>query len=150
MGRTPKPKASKQLDNNPGKRRIPEPVKPPPGVPDMPKGLPALAKNEWKRVTPILDKMGVLSILDRAALADYCLCVARVTEIEKVISRDGLSVRGRNRGAGHVKNPLLSVARQYRSSLQRWCDLFGFAPGPRGRLDVPEQIGEDDPEGMLD
>ncbi len=145
-----KSKARKKLENNPGKRRIPEPVKPPPGVPDMPKGMPKLAIEEWARVVPILDKMGVLSVLDRAGLADYCLCVARVGELERAIGKQGIAVKGRYRGDRQIKHPLFAVVRQYRASLQRWCDLFGFAPGPRGRLDVPEQPANDDPEGLLD
>jgi len=150
MAGRPKPKKKKLLDANPGKRRLPEPVKPPPGVPSMPAGLSAVAREEWERVVPILDKMGVLSVLDRAALADYCLCVARVAELEMLIDKRGSGIRGRNRSDRFVKNPLFAVVRQYRASLQRWCDLFGFAPGPRGRLDVPEQPANDDPEGLLD
>jgi len=112
----------------------------------MPPGLPKRAQEEWDRVVPLLDKMGVLSELDRVALADYCLCVARVAQIEASIDEKGVMIKGRNRGGGIVKNPLFTTVRQYRAALQRWCDLFGFAPGPRGRMDFPPP--DDDLESL--
>lgn len=126
------------------------PVKPPPGVPEMPAGMPRGAVDEWGRVVPILDSMGVLSILDRAALADYCICVARCWDLEQLIGDEGFTKKASNRADGPAKSPLFTILRMYRGSLQRWCELFGLAPGPRGRLDVPEKPEAEDAEGILD
>src|SRR5689334_12400495 len=66
----------------------------PPGVPKCPSNLPPAAKKEWARVSEALDELGLLTHLDRAALADYCLCWARLQECEDDITKRGVLVDG--------------------------------------------------------
>ena len=72
-GRKPKPTALKRLDGNPGKRGYnhAEPA-PPEGCPDCPPHLSEPAREEWHRIAGTLHEMGVLTLVDRAALAAYC------------------------------------------------------------------------------
>lgn len=140
---------AKKLANNPGKSRI-DTVKPPPGVPDMPAWLNGEAAAEWGRVIPILDSMGVLSRLDRAVVADYCTVWAQLVRVERELSESESLTEGRSDRGEWVKNPLWSIANQLRQRFHKGCDLLGLAPGPRGRLDVPDKPLGDDPDGILD
>lgn len=72
-GRKPLPSAIRLATGNPGKRPInarePKPVT---SIPTCPAHLMPTAKAEWKRVARYLHDLGVISELDRAALAAYC------------------------------------------------------------------------------
>lgn len=51
-------------------------VKRPSGRPICPQWLPPYGKQEWKRVIPLLDEMGVLSKSDATILTQYCALFA--------------------------------------------------------------------------
>ncbi len=72
-GTKPKPTALKLLEGNPGKRPLPmnEP-KPAPTAPKCPSWLHKDAKKEWKRISTELERLGLLTQVDMAALAGYC------------------------------------------------------------------------------
>ena len=72
-GPKPKPPALKLLEGNPGKRAIPDAPKPPPLAPPAPEWAKLLpgkrdvvvrrdAATEWRRVVPVLDHLGLLSL----------------------------------------------------------------------------------------
>ena len=46
----------------------------PGGRATCPKQLDTEARREWRRVAPELERMGLSTTLDRAALAAYCAC----------------------------------------------------------------------------
>lgn len=140
---------AKKLAGNPGKREL-SVVKPPPGVPDMPNWLTGEGAVEWSRVIPILDSMGVLSVLDRAVIADYCTVWAQLVRVEKELTTAESLTEGRSDRGEWVKNPLWSIANQLRQRFHKACEMLGLAPGPRGRLDVPEKQSDDDGGGILD
>ena len=140
----------KKLEGNAGKRDLTGPVKPPPGVPEMPKWLNAVAADEWNRIVPILDSMGVLSMLDRAVIADYCTVWSQLVRVEGELASADAITETRSDSDGMVKHPLWSVANQLRQRFDKKCEMLGLAPGPRGRLDVPEKPLEDDSLGILD
>jgi len=48
-------------------------VHPEVGLPPMPPELPLLAKKEWRRVTPLLLQLNLLTKVDRSAIARYCV-----------------------------------------------------------------------------
>ena len=86
-GRKPKPTALKLIDGNPGKRPINanEP-KTTGGKPTCPSHLSPTAKSEWKRISGTLHEMGILTAVDRAALAAYCQAYARWVDAEKKLA----------------------------------------------------------------
>ena len=77
-GRKPKPTSLRVIEGNPGKRplntREPKPVR---GAPTCPAHLSPTAKAEWKRLIGQLVELGMISLLDRAALAAYCQTYGR-------------------------------------------------------------------------
>lgn len=130
-----KPARVKELAGNPGHRRIHR--GPEAGTLSLraPNGLPRRALEEWRRIAPRLVAMGIAGDVDRQALADYCVCVARLAEAEADIQARGILVEG---DRGMVKNPSCQLARDYRADVIRWAQQFGLTPSSRGRLDVPE------------
>lgn len=72
-GGRPKPTRLKLLTGNPGKRpfNMNEP-KLDAEITECPSALGPIAQKEWQRLSVDLNKLRILSQLDRAALAAYC------------------------------------------------------------------------------
>ena len=78
-GRRPKPTRLKVLTGNPGKRPLnPDEPKPERAIPECPAELGPVARREWDRLGKELASLGLLTNLDRAALAAYCGAYALV------------------------------------------------------------------------
>ena len=102
------------------------------------------AKLEWRRVAPELKRLGLLTALDSAAFAAYCVMWGRLVAAVAIIERDGLVVSG-HRGVRR-KHPLVSAVNQCVSSLRSICAEFGMSPAARGRMDIESPpIDDDDP-----
>ena len=56
-------------------------------IPGCPRHLLPEAKKEWRRVTPELERYGLISKIDRAALAMYCQAWARWVWAEEQMAR---------------------------------------------------------------
>lgn len=151
-GRKPKPPQLKVVEGNPGKRAIPDAPQPQPKAPSTPKWSKLLpgkanqsvrgeAQREWKRIVPVLDRLGLLSEIDGALLQDYVICWARLVDCERRISKDGMTVLS-YRG-GEKAHPLLTVANQYRQQLRFYVGELGLGPSSRGRLQIPGEPDDD-------
>jgi len=108
---------------------------PTPGRPTCPQWLLPEAKREWRRVAPELLRLGLLTIVDRAALAAYCQAWARWRLCEAVISAEGATVPG-HRGVMR-KHPLLPACHAYLQLMRAFAAELGLSPSSRGRLSVP-------------
>jgi phage terminase small subunit len=62
-------------------------VQPEVEIPGCPKHLMPEARKEWRRITPELEHLGLVSKIDRAALALYCQAWARWVWCEQQLSR---------------------------------------------------------------
>ena len=161
-GRKPVPTTLKILHGNPGKRPLPtnEP-KPPPLAPKCPAWLHKDAKKEWKRIAPQLERLGLLSELDMAALAGYCQSYARYKEAEELIAKHGTTyeIHERNRDGSLKCNkqgepilrsmqarPEVSIANKSLLQIRSFCAEFGLTPSARARMSVPGT--EDNEDGM--
>jgi P27 family predicted phage terminase small subunit len=135
-GRKPTPNAVKEVMDNPGKRPInkDEPV-PPPGIPDCPEHLSADGKAEWARVVPQLEAMGLLSGVDRSALAAYCEAYASWVDAVRNLQRFGKVLKAPK--SGHpMPNPYVSIANQSLEHMRKFMTEFGMTPSSRSRLSV--------------
>ncbi len=139
--------AVKRLEGNPGKSRLPESL---PTLPAASTRCPAFLAEEarpyWRRLAPRLRKLGLLSELDVPALADLCVCWARLDACELDVKTRGLLVNGER---GKVKNPACQLARQYRDQLWKLAARFGLTPVDRRGLDVHVSEPEDGLEAFL-
>lgn len=57
-------------------------------IPDCPRHLLKEARKEWKRITPELEKLGLISRIDRTALALYCQEYAWWVWHDEALQRD--------------------------------------------------------------
>jgi len=139
-----KPTALKILEGNPGKRplNLNEP-KPKPITPNCPRWLLPEAKKEWKRVVPELERLGLLTCVDGAALAGYCQSWARYVEAEKYLSSHSTAFETQS---GYMQQvPQVSIAQKYLKICQSFMAEFGLTPSSRGRMSLPNKKEEDDP-----
>lgn len=140
-GRKPTPTHLKLVRGNPGKRRLnaAEPV-PERVLPSPPPELSADARTEWDRVAGELHRIGVLSGIDRAALAAYCQAYGRWVVAERAIAKmaerdpltEGLMIKTTNGNA--VQNPLVGTANKAMADLVRYAAEFGMTPSARSRI----------------
>lgn len=89
-GPKPLPANVHLLRGNPGKRNLDDlfdELRPEVEIPDAPSWIWPEARKEWKRVSAELEKYGLISKLDRAALVLYCQAWARLVWAEKMLSR---------------------------------------------------------------
>jgi len=135
-GRRPKPTRIKALTGNPGKRPLnqaeprPEPV-----APDCPPELGGPAQREWARLVDELTKLGLLTNLDRAALAAYCGAYAMWAEATEQINKFGTMVKS---PTGYpVQSPYVSIANRQAEIMMRIASEFGFTPASRSRIAAP-------------
>jgi len=136
-GRKPKPVNLKIIEGNPGKRAINrnEP-KPRPIRPSCPRWLLSEAKAEWRRIAPELERMGLLTIVDRAALAAYCQAWARMVDAEAKIEQYGSILKAKRSDYVQV-SPYETLRRQNANLVRAFCTEFGLTPSSRGRMTVP-------------
>lgn len=134
-GPAPKPTELKRLQGNPGKRRLndSEP-RPAATMPRCPSHLTGEAKAEWRRVARVLHESGLLTQIDRAALAIYCQAWARWVKAEGQVARHGEVVKS---AAGNVmQNPYLSIANRAMKQMQLMARELGMTPSARSQIRV--------------
>ena len=113
-------------------------------IPPCPKGLGAIARREWKRQSKILLELGVISSLDRAALAVWCDTWGEFLSAVGHLKKHGKTVKG---SMGQVvQSPWLKTKAAAADRLLKYAAQFGFTPSARARINSAEQ-GEDDALG---
>ena len=131
-GRKPKPTAIKQLEGNPGKRKLNGNEPKPMGAPECPDWLEADAKAEWNRLAEQMEQLGILTEVDMAAFAGYCQAYARWKVAEEFISKHGAIVKT---PSGYWQQvPQVSIAQQYLKQMSKFCEQFGLTPASRSRI----------------
>ena len=153
MGRRgPPPKSSylKALEGNPGKRPLKgNNAKPRSVAPDCPDWLNAEAKAEWKRLAPELERLGLLTVLDRAAFSCYCQSFGHWVQAQRVLREHGMmyvTASGRVR-----ERPEVAIAESSLKLMRAFAVEFGLTPNSRSRFSLPDPLTEDDDmEGLLD
>ncbi|MFF4818091.1 phage terminase small subunit P27 family [Kitasatospora sp. NPDC001309] len=139
-GRLPKPASVKLLNGNPGGRPIGSELSVSGGYPTAPDWLDDIALEEWNRLAPILDSMGIITKADRVAVAAYCQAYSLYVAATRDISANGFSAEGRQGSV--VKNPALQAQIAAQDQMAKWGAKLGLSPADRARLAVqPEDQG---------
>lgn len=156
-GPLPKPAALRLLEGNAGKRPLDlaAGVNPRIEIPTPPKHLGTEAKKEWKRITPLLEDLGLISGLDRSALALYCQAAGRLAELEmafngKVAKRvdEGMEYCDAVYEASYSTTPsgyaqqsvIVQLIGKHREQLNRYLMHFGLSPAARGRVQASNYV----------
>lgn len=117
----------------PGKRPA-NPTEPQPrlSTPQCPKYLDARAKQEWKRLAPVLRRMKVLSEADGLALGNLCIAVSTLAKAQAHIAKSGILYKS---PSGFVmQSPVLPIVNAQIDIITRLCKEFGLSPAARARL----------------
>lgn len=149
MGRPPKPTHLKVLEGNPGKRVLNkhEP-KPQTRAPACPKHLDKEARAEWRRISKELLHLGLLTEIDRAALAAYCQCWSRWIYAEEQLSKlEGQWTFTTDKGY-EAASPWISIASKALAEMRQYISEFGLSPAARTRIQVKPAEKEDEYESF--
>ncbi|MCF3934148.1 phage terminase small subunit P27 family [Acuticoccus sp. M5D2P5] len=135
-GRKPVPTAMKRANGNPGKRKLNAHEPRPADVrPHCPSHLSPLAKAEWRRIAGTLHDMGVVTTVDRAALAAYCQAYGRWVEAERKLAEGPTLIKA---PSGYVQqSPWLSVANKQLELMGKYMAELGITPASRSRIALP-------------
>lgn len=123
-------------------------------IPNCPTHLLPEARKEWKRITPELERYGLISKLDRTSLSLYCQAYARWVWAEQQLQRaqklaaekqaeadakgipytggDGYTVPT---PGGHITySPHWVIANKAMEQVNRFLGEFGLSPSQRNRV----------------
>lgn len=145
-GPPPKPAKLTELRGNPSKKKPtvePEPAR---GAPRPPADLKGEALAEWGRIVPELDRLGLITVVDRAYLVAYCEAWASFNAAREALAEYGPLVAGRD--GGLVKNPASQIMRDAADLMLKFGSRFGLSPSDRTRLSVAPK-SEDGPDAQV-
>lgn len=123
-------------------------------IPGCPSHLLPEARKEWRRITPELERYGLISKLDRSALALYCQAWARWVWAERQLQRAVSAAEQRRADAeakgepyaggdgytvetpsGHMTySPHWVIANKAMEQVNRYLADFGLSPANRSRV----------------
>jgi P27 family predicted phage terminase small subunit len=156
-GPRPLPANVHLLRGNPSKKPLADLIdqlQPEVEIPGCPSHLLPEARKEWRRITPELERYGLVSKLDRSSLALYCQAYARWAWAERQLQRaqalaaekaaaaeakgevytggDGYTVPT---PGGHMTySPHWVIANKAMEQINRFLAEFGLSPASRGRV----------------
>jgi P27 family predicted phage terminase small subunit len=147
-GPPPTPTKIKLLRVNPGKRALNanEP-KPRSAIPSCPPHLNPVARKEWRRAIRELAALGLISNLDRAALAIYCEAYARWVFASDHIRKFGLIMK--SPGGFPIQSPYLAILNKAIEQMRTFIVEFGMTPSSRSRVTIAKPPEEDEFEKFL-
>lgn len=136
-GRKPTPTALRLLRGNPRKRPV-NALEPRPAVLDKldpPEWLDEGAKVEWRRLAPLLTRLGVLTETDTDALCAYCEAWTTWKQATQKIRQFGMVVKATKSGVElPVISPYVKIAERATAQMRSFLVEFGMTPSSRARL----------------
>lgn len=115
-----------------------------PGVGRCPSFLDAEGVAEWKRIVPELERAGLLTRIDRAALTVYCAAWSTFVTASKRVETEGAVVT--NPSGRKAVNPWLAILDAAATRLIRAAVQFGATPTSRCRAYVTPYAPHDERE----
>lgn len=147
MGRKALPANVHVLRGNPSKKSaaalLDEQVRPPVAIPPCPSHFSPEAKAEWKRITKHLELLGLVTEIDRAALAGYCTAWGDYVWAERRIAEINTEAKDKTGESGRIWGlatgyKQISVPMQIRNRalelMVKFLGEFGMSPAARSRV----------------
>src|SRR3954463_11901853 len=132
-GPPPKPTVIRKQEGNPSRRPFNEREPQPAAVrPKMPKHLDERAQKEWKRLCPMLLRLGLLTEADSIALANLCVDLSILQQAQESLGKAGLLTKTAKTGMIH-QSPLLEIIAATTDRVTRALREFGMTPASRTR-----------------
>jgi len=108
-------------------------------IPTCPAHLNPTAKAEWKRLAGEMHRLGIVSQLDRAALAAYCQAYGRWTEAEKKLKETPALIK---LPSGYIQpSPWLGIANKQLELMHKFMGELGLSPVSRSRVSKLPHLG---------
>jgi P27 family predicted phage terminase small subunit len=142
-GRHRKPTALHVLEGTARKDRInPNEPRPVEGRPRMPRNLTADEKRIWRSVVEQCESMGVLTVADGDAIADYVMWRAMGDDVKRQLDEQVAKARIEGKTAYVIssgngtplQNPLVVTLKQVNAAKNIFRRAFGFDPESRSRI----------------
>ena len=143
-GPKPLPSNVHIMRGNPSKKplaNLSDEVRPEIEIPNCPKHLQAEARKEYKRISVELESLGLISKIDRAALAAYCsawaeyvFCEEKIAELNK---NDPLGLPGyvTKTPSGYQQMSIwVSIRTRALYTMKTFAVEFGMTPSSRSRV----------------
>ena len=117
-------------------------------IPKAPSYIKHNALREWKRLSKVLKKYGLITLLDRSALAAYCIAYSRWVEAEEELERLGIGGMVQTYESGAMApHPAVGIAKGYHAQMAGYYREFGLTPSARRGLEIMRQEdGDQNPE----
>ena len=96
------------------------------------------ARKEWDRVMPILADRRILTDADLGGLENYCICIGRVRETEKLIQKEP---------DAEMQLKLIRVQDKAMASARQLAAELGLTPVSRSRPSIRED-GDNEPDPL--
>ncbi len=116
--------------------------RPRPSRVSRPEWLSPEAKAEWKRLAPELERLGLLTPLDRAAFTCYCQSYGHWLQAQRAIKERGtlyVTATGRVR-----ERPEVAIAESSLKLMKAFAVEFGLTPSSRSRFSLPDPPTQED------
>jgi P27 family predicted phage terminase small subunit len=107
---------------------------PEPRLPACPPHLHGEARKEWSRLGRKLRDFGLVTDIDKAALALYCQAWARWIEAEDALRNFGVVLKSPS--GFPIQSPYLAIANKAMDQMTRLLAEFGMSPSSRARVTV--------------
>lgn len=116
-------------------------------MPRPPEHLSDDEKAKWKLTVKELFPLGLITTIDKDALAMYCVIYVRWLKAEKMVREKGEIIKT---AAGNIiQNPYLSIANRALDQLNKLGAEFGMTPSSRSRVKADVLNPDQELEQML-
>lgn len=145
-GPKPLPANVHLLRGNPSKKtasQLVDGVSPVVEIPPAPRHLKGEALKEYKRISVELEKLGLVSQIDRAALAMYCTAWGRHVDAEnrlRDLGADGYVSKTPN--GFEVQSAWLNISNKAMEQCMKYLAEFGMSPSARSRVTPGDLNGD--------
>ena len=146
-GPKPLPKNVHMLRGNPSKLSsaalFDDCIRPATEIPSAPEHLSLGALEEWGRITVELEKLGLVSQIDRAALAVYCQAYGRwVLAENKLKELDGAGLVDTSVNGYKQIGVWLQISNRAVDQMKSFLTEFGMTPSARSRVTPSSPQGD--------
>lgn len=149
-GRRPKPKRTKELSGNPGRRPLNdrEPT-PEAKLPPCPRGLDKVARAEYRRAGRLLLKAGVITQMDRAILIAYARAWSLFVDADAQLQEHGPILTSPRTGQPY-QSPHLNVLISAMRQIKEYGAELGLSPTSRPRVQAAKAPEVDELEAFTE
>lgn len=148
------------LRGNPSKKPLAhmlDGVHPEVEIPGCPAHLQPEAKKEWKRVSVELEALGLISKIDRGALAAYCsawaetvFCEKKIAELNAADPKGEAGLVGITPSGYQQMSVWVQIRNRAYERMMKFAAEFGMSPSARSRVTASENTGQIPLPGMED